>query len=640
MLNKLKIFLKKIDHFGFQFNFQYESHDKYHTVTGGIVFLIFILISLVYTIISLINLISRKNISIIYYKMQIPSTDTINFDNYTLTNAFSVVCAGKDSGKENEYFSITTNKVSLTQYNGTVIREKDKLNYEYCNNSNFYNKFNESVELYGLNTRYCFTDNNITIQGLYTDEIYKYVEITVSMKKTEPEDYDEYYNLLTQNDCSFQIYYTNFAFNLTNYDDPVTQFIGNKFVKLVPNYFNKMELYFLTQRFESYQNYIFDNYHTKYYAGFSDVSSFSLFKGSDRLTKKPDSYSDLAKFFLRADTSLNIITRKYMKLNEFVAGIISLMNVLLIILNYIFSNVNKFYANESIMNKVLQFKGMNNKNEKIMRKIQKEFSTTQIQQISKFAERSSINSPQNLLLNQFNKNVNFGNGNQIKVNSIFDRKKKDKDKKILKSEQSKNYNDSLHNKEITLTDNYNLLQSKNPLNRNNNYGLINEYNKFVSNDNLYLDKNKTIKILPNKNEQIILKYNICELIVYLFCPFFMCKKLKMKINLTNKGRKNIYFQLDILTYIKNNQSLEILTYILLEPYQRTMLKFLSKPSISLANKINIIEKLNKHFSTDITDDELNEFCSMFKYLHKSIYKNNIEQRLFHLVNLEMNNLLT
>ena len=187
MLNKLKIFLKKIDHFGFQFNFQYESHDKYHTVTGGIVFLIFILLSLVYTIISLINLISRKNISIIYYKMQIPSTDTINFDNYTLTNAFSVVCAGKDSGKENEYFSITTNKVSLTQYNGTVIREKDKLNYEHCNNSNFYNKFNESVELYGLNTRYCFTDNNITIQGLYTDEIYKYVEINNKLILTKDD---------------------------------------------------------------------------------------------------------------------------------------------------------------------------------------------------------------------------------------------------------------------------------------------------------------------------------------------------------------------------------------------------------------------------------------------------------------------
>ena len=136
-----------------------------------------------------------------------------------------------------------------------------------------------------------------------------------------------------------------------------------------------------------------------------------------------------------------------------------------------------------------------------------------------------------------------------------------------------------------------------------------------------------------------LDYNLFELIIYFICPCCICRNLKKKLKFSNK-RKNLFFQLDILTYIKNNQTLEILTYILLEPYQRTMLKFLSKPSISLVNKINIIEKINEHLCIDITDDELNEFLSMFKYLQNNIYKNNNEQRLFQLVNVEMNNLLT
>ena len=71
-----------------------------------------------------------------------------------------------------------------------------------------------------------------------------------------------------------------------------------------------------------------------------------------------------------------------------------------------------------------------------------------------------------------------------------------------------------------------------------------------------------------------------------------------------------------------------------------MLIFITKPSISLGNKINIIEKINEYLCIDITDDELNEFLSMFKYLQNNIYKNNNEQRLFQLVNVEMNNLLT
>ena len=208
MIELIKSFLRKIDYFGIEFNFQYQSKEKFHSATGGLIFFVFILISLIYIFLTIINLFQRKNKTIIYYKMQIPQTDSINFDNYTLTNAFGVSCSGKDSGRENEFFSIKTNKVSLTQYNGEVQREKIELNYSLCTDKHFYNKFNESVELYGLNKRYCFDDNNITIEGIYTDEVYKYVEITLSMTKTEPENYQEYYDLLTQNDCSFQIYFS------------------------------------------------------------------------------------------------------------------------------------------------------------------------------------------------------------------------------------------------------------------------------------------------------------------------------------------------------------------------------------------------------------------------------------------------
>ena len=109
MLNAFKNLLKKADYFGVEFNFEYESKDKYHTKTGGIVFLIFMLISLIYTLITFVNLIQRKNLTVVYYKMQIPSTDSINFDNYTLTNAFSIVCSGKNSNNFSDFFTIETN---------------------------------------------------------------------------------------------------------------------------------------------------------------------------------------------------------------------------------------------------------------------------------------------------------------------------------------------------------------------------------------------------------------------------------------------------------------------------------------------------------------------------------------------------
>ena len=69
-----------------------------------------------------------------------------------------------------------------------------------------------------------------------------------------------------------------------------------------------------------------------------------------------------------------------------------------------------------------------------------------------------------------------------------------------------------------------------------------------------------------------------------------------------------------------------------------MLKFISKPSISLVKKFNVLEQLNHEINVDINDEELDEFCTMFKYLQKTNYKSNEDQRLFELVNLEMNNL--
>ena len=106
-----------------------------------------------------------------------------------------------------------------------------------------------------------------------------------------------------------------------------------------------MEIYCLTQKFMTDKNYFFNNYNIEYYIGFSMVTFFSLFKGNNRLEKKPDAYDQLAKFFLRDDNGINIISRKYMKFTEFLANISSLISetLLFLYLYIIVLRINKFY---------------------------------------------------------------------------------------------------------------------------------------------------------------------------------------------------------------------------------------------------------------------------------------------------------
>jgi len=90
----------------------------------------------------------------------------------------------------------------------------------------------------------------------------------------------------TINDCSFQLYYhIDYELDINNFNNPVTPYLRQEFLKLSPVDFNKMEIYYLIKQFMIVKNYFFNNYNIKYYAVYSIFIIFSLFKGNNRLKK-------------------------------------------------------------------------------------------------------------------------------------------------------------------------------------------------------------------------------------------------------------------------------------------------------------------------------------------------------------------
>ena len=110
--------------------------------------------------------------------------------------------------------------------------------------------------------------------------------------------------------------------------------------------------------------------------------------------------------------------------------------------------------------------------------------------------------------------------------------------------------------------------------------------------------------------------------------------------LFQKGKYGIYYQLDILNYMRNMTALDILIYSLLEPYQMKMLKFVSKPSISVANQINTMQQFKQDFNVEITEDEIRELLEQVKIIEqKKNNRTNVEKKLCEIVNVELENLL-
>ena len=84
--------IKKFDYIGKTFNFRYKSHENYRSLTGGVFYICFLILTLIYSILNLHYLLKRINKSIINYNTIISPTDQMNFFNYSFSLGFSITC--------------------------------------------------------------------------------------------------------------------------------------------------------------------------------------------------------------------------------------------------------------------------------------------------------------------------------------------------------------------------------------------------------------------------------------------------------------------------------------------------------------------------------------------------------------------
>ena len=144
---------------------------------------------------------------------------------------------------------------------------------------------------------------------------------------------------------------------------------------------------------------------------------------------------------------------------------------------------------------------------------------------------------------------------------------------------------------------------------------------------------QSIRLEQMAYNQINIHFNIFHLIVNSVCPCVSWKKLKVKKYLLGKAREKLFFQLDVLNYLKKMQLLELLVYALLEPEENTILQFLSKPSISLAQKTDIYDRI--HQTNNFDFKEIDELYTAVRKLASKSDKTEMQKRLFNITRSEM-----
>ena len=67
----------------------------------------------------------------------------------------------------------------------------------------------------------CLDKTDDVIQGIFTDELFTYYELSVQSKEESTTNYQRIDKYLTDNDCKFAIYYSDVTIDIDDYEDPI-----------------------------------------------------------------------------------------------------------------------------------------------------------------------------------------------------------------------------------------------------------------------------------------------------------------------------------------------------------------------------------------------------------------------------------
>ena len=636
-MKDIKKFLKKLDLFGVNLNFKYQANDTYTTSLGGLFILLFGGVALGFGVYYFIPFIKRKNLNIIYYTMNIPSTEQIRFKESKAAFTIGFQCDEKNGINAEDLFNLESRFVIYTKdIHGKSNKKKETLTWHYCKYEDFYNNHNDSIDYLNLNTYQCLDDYDRTVEGIFSDQIFSYYEFAVTNKYKTEENHHKITDYLSENDCKLNIYYTDITIDLTNYKEPIKPFLDSIFIQLNPTLDIKRNVFFMNQ-------YLFDDdFMFAVFSGdekpkqietlFSRYEEYALYMG---LGYNPNNL-EYAKVFIRADTKKTTIKRTYQKLTEFYADASSLLIALYEVLIIIFTYLNNFYAEQSVTKKLFFFKEIG----------LKPFSTTK--NYSKLLEINSLIGTDDMK-NLETINIDFNIDKKIKTathakiknriffqrsKSITSSSNKELDEKI---NAEKFINDNVRNKIKLLTiDNFDNFNKYDVINKRsqclNSASKLESY-QIKSRRKLSLiesdsDNTKTQTLKINQ-PPIQYSFNVFEIFLITFCSKCVKGKLKLKNELNNKANDYLYSKLDIHVYLRNMYLFDIINQTIINGNKKNIINLLSRPLISINKKEKKEEEI---FYKEYEENNCDKFYEGIKELAKKQNKQKKEEKLLKLAN--------
>lgn len=358
-----KNFLKIFDYFGVNFTFRIRGNDIYQSRFGGIIFILFAILFIFYFINSFYNFCSREIYNINYSIEFLKPTPKINLKESGFNFAYAIKLDTNDSFIDPFISDLLNESVWFTQINHSDLRSKNRsiLQTKKCEFEDFNNTLDEEIFKSMTNFKCVKMNDNDYIGGSFSDDFYKYIEFQISItdkvfthNKNVTFNLDYLEKIFKNNPVKLILYSIDTSVNVRNFTHPISNYLRTFLAFVDFNKIQKFNIDFSLLQFSSDSKYLGQNPKSQIGINSDQIGVYSLIV-NDRYSLN-DYGKNILKVYIRSSPLNIIIDRKYQKLNEFFANLAGMQSNVLIFLYIIVSLMNKFWAQQKIMNKILKFR--------------------------------------------------------------------------------------------------------------------------------------------------------------------------------------------------------------------------------------------------------------------------------------------
>ena len=599
--HNLQSIIKKIDLFGTHITFRINNDLEYKSIIGGCSTIIVTLFIIVYSIYYSYGFILRKNIDFIYSTKIVEKDPFINLTEVKFNLAFGI--QRQDDGTEYIYEneSFFNYSIESIEWIGMIESEQiiQNLNISYCTKDDFSEEVYYSFEGLGLDTIFCpkIKSFNYTLQGLYTDNYYKFLRLNLTLSEYGMKHLNEVDNYLKKNPLEMAIYFIDTTIDYENKKKYISPYINYIYKGFDLNFTKFIHIYMSIIEFINDENLIFDNPSHKLKTTLdysSDGFRYIYSRNDNNITDN----NLLGQIIIKASPRLFQLNRKYQKLPSFIADLCGILEEIIVLTLLFVHMIEIKLIDDKLISKMLKFRGS------------KYYDVDYF--ISLFESDNISNNIMNIikipnLIIEKKENFSFMNKSVVLKNTFLKKKDEIKTNKNSKKsyidniispkkeeeiKQSKIYNsknvkyEKTNNLKLETTQLhkslFNIISKPNILNKSKNLDKSDNFNSFFSLkfgiENTFSQKKekitKNVKLFPLTKIQ-----NIYATI------FSCCNDLqKKRYEIIKKAESKIHYYLDICSYIKKMQEIDLIKYCMFDNEQINLFDFLSKPPIKIGNE--------------------------------------------------------